>query len=250
MEHGIFNRTIEPDEESLIYLANEVRDKNYDFAAGVDCDADRVEVMTSKGLVSGNQLLALIADEILKSAKNKVIVVNDATSGIVKDIAKKHNAEYIETQVGEINVVDNMYKSKALIGGEGSSSGIIIPNSRCRDGILTLIYLLKIMANKEKNLNQLIKTLPEYCYIKRKINIDSKKYSKIKGKLIDFYRKKYKVKDSKEGSLKVTLKENSFVWFRVSKTESNILRIIADSPKKSRSESIINEAVNLIKNKA
>ena len=250
MEHGIFNRTIEPDEESLIYLANEVRDKNYDFAAGFDCDADRVEVMTSKGLVSGNQLLALIADEILKSAKNKVIVVNDATSGIVKDIAKKHNAEYIETQVGEINVVDNMYKSKALIGGEGSSSGIIIPNSRCRDGILTLIYLLKIMANKEKNLNQLIKTLPEYCYIKRKINIDSKKYSKIKGKLIDFYRKKYKVKDSKEGSLKVTLKENSFVWFRVSKTESNILRIIADSPKKSRSESIINEAVNLIKNKA
>ena len=251
MKHGIFNRKVEPNEDSLIYLANEVRDKNYDFAAGFDCDADRVEVVTNKGLISGNKLLALIADEILKNAKNKIVVVNDATSSVVREISKRYGAKYFETQVGEINIVDKMHELKAPIGGEGSSSGIIIPDSRCRDGILTLIYLLKIIANREKNLSELIKTLPKYCNIKRKVNIDSKKYSKIKGKLVNYYGKKqYKLKDSTTGSLKIYLNNNSFVWFRLSKTEANVLRVIADAPKKEQAEAIIKEALNLIKNKA
>lgn len=247
MKHGIFNRTVEPNESSLFYLSNEVREKNYDFAAGFDCDADRVEIMTSKRLVSGNQLLALISDEILKNAKNKVIVVNDATSSAVKEIAKRHKAKYIETEVGEINVVDKMYEVKAPIGGEGSSSGVIILPSRCRDGILTLIYLLKIIANNKKNLNELIKSLPEYFYMKRNIKIDPKKYDAIKKKLVNYYNKKdYKI-NSSLGSLKIYLNGNVFVWFRVSKTEVDLLRIISDSPKKRQGELLIEEALNLIK---
>jgi len=190
----------------------------------------------------------LIADDILKNAKNKAIVVNDATSSMVKEIAKKHNAKYVETQVGEINVVDEIYRLKAPVGGEGSSSGIIIPDSRCRDGILTLVYLLKIIANTGKKLDELIKSLPEYYNIKSKVKISLGKYNKIKKKLIDYYGKKQcKIKDSKYGSLKIFLDENVYIWFRVSKTEAGILRIISDAPKKEQSESIMKEAINLIK---
>ncbi len=249
MEHGVFNRTIEPNEDTLIYLANDVKAKNYDFAAGFDCDADRVEIMTSKGLVSGNQLLALIADDILKNAKNKAVVVNDATSLMVREIAKKHKAKYIETQAGEINVVDKIYELKAPVGGEGSSSGVIIPESRCRDGILTLIYLLKIIANNGK-LNELIKSLPEYYNIKEKTKIEPKKYNRVKKKIINYYRKKKgKIKDTKNGSLKIFLNDDSYVWFRMSKTEANLLRVISDAPRKEQAEEIMKEALNLIKNK-
>ena len=250
MKHGIFNRTVEPNEDSLLYLSNEVRDKNYDFAAGFDCDADRVEIVTSKGLISGNRLLALIADEILKNTKNKVVVVNDATSLIVRETAKKHKAKYIETQVGEINVVDKMYELKAPVGGEGSSSGVIIPPSKCRDGILTIVYLLKTISNNKKSIDKLVNSLPQYYNIKTKINISSKKYNAIKKKLMDHYKKKNcRIKDSKAGSLKVYLNTNEFVWFRVSKTEANIVRIIADSPSKKKAELITKEALNLVKNK-
>lgn len=250
MQHGVFNRTIEPTEDSLFYLSNDVRDKKYDFAAGFDCDADRVEVVTSKGLVSGNQLLALIADEILKNAKNKAIAVNDATSLTVRDTAKKHKAKYIETQVGEINVVDKIYELKAPVGGEGSSSGVIIPPSRCRDGITTLLYLLKIIASNKKNLNELIKTLPEYYNIKTKVNINSKNYNKIKKTIMNYYRKKQcRIKDTKSGSLKVYLDDNSFILFRESKTEADVLRIVSDAPEKAQAESTIKEALNLIRNK-
>ena len=248
MEHGVFNRVVEPNEDSLFYLTNEVRNKKYDFAAGFDCDADRVEIMTSKGLVSGNQLLALIADEILKSAKNKVIAVNDATSLAAREIAKKHKAKYVETQVGEINVVDKIYELKAPVGGEGSSSGVIIPDSRCRDGVLTLIYLLKIIANKGKKLEELVKELPEFYNIKSKVEIESKKYDRIKKRLTAYYRKKqYQIKDTKSGSLKVYLDNNSFIWFRQSKTEADVLRVISDAPKKEQAEEIMKEALNLTK---
>jgi len=250
MKSGIFNRTIEPNEDSLLYLTNDVREKKYDFAAGFDCDADRVEVVTSKGLVSGNILLALIADEILSKAKNKIIVVNDATSSVVKKIAKRHKAKYIETQVGEANVVDKIYSLNAPVGGEGSSSGVIIPPSRCRDGILTLIYLLKVVASNNKNLNELIKTLPQYYYIKKNIKIDSKKYEKINENLKLYYIKKnYKIKESGAGSLKIFLNDNEFIWFRISKTEADILRIIIDSPNKKKAELLMKEAVNLTNNK-
>lgn len=249
MKHGFFNRQVEPNEDSLLYLTNKVRGGNYDFAAGFDCDADRVEIMTSKGLVSGNSLLALISDDILKKSKNKVIVVNNATSSMVRGIAERHNAKYVETEVGEANVVGKMYDLKAPIGGEGSSSGVIIPPSRCRDGILTLVYLLKILASGGKKLEELIETLPQVHNLKRKISVDPKKYAMIKNKLRGLYeRKGYKVLTPKNSeSLKINLHNNSFVWFRVSKTEANVLRIIADAPEKDQAENIVEEALNLIK---
>lgn len=247
MEYGVFNRTVEPNEDSLIYLANEVRNKNYDFAAGFDCDADRVEIITEKGMVSGNYMLALIADEILKNAKNKVVIVNDATSSVIKEIAKKHKAKCIETGVGETNVVDKIYKLKASIGGEGSSSGIIIPPSRCRDGVLTLVYLIKIIADRKAKLYDLISFLPKYYNIKRNVSIDTNNYKHIEKKLETFYKKRgwRIVKLKSAGSLKVVA-NNSFAWFRVSRTESDILRIITDSKNKEEAELLMQEAIDLV----
>ena len=244
MKHGIFNRAVEPNEDSLFYLSNEVRAKNYDFAAGFGCDADRVEIITRKNLISGNQLLALIADDIL--SKNKTIVVNDATSSMVKEIAKKHDAKYYETGVGEANVVSKMYKLKAAVGGEASSSGVIIAPSRCRDGMLTLVYLIKIIANSNKNLNELIKELPEFYNIKSKFECNSKKYLLIKNKLRKYYSKKGKINKTNSESLKINLDNSSFVWFRASKTEANVLRVIADAPDKKQAQSIMDEALRIL----
>jgi len=247
MDYGIFNRAVEPTEDSLFYLSNLVRDGNYDFAAGFDCDADRVEIMAAKGLVSGNYLLALIADDILENKKNKKIVVNDATSLVVKEIAKKHKAKYYEVQVGEVNVVDKMHKVKAQVGGEGSSGGIIVPDSRCRDGVLTLIYILKVLANKGKKIEEVIRELPQFYNIKKKITINKKNNKQIQNKIIKYYSKKgLKIKYTENGSIKVFLSSKSYAWFRASKTEANVLRVIADSNDKKRAESIMEEAFGLI----
>jgi len=166
---GEFKRRIEPDEESLNYLKNIIKKEKAEFAAGFDCDADRVEIMQKDGtLVDGNQLLALIVDDILTKHKGTV-VTNDATSNVVRRIAEKHDCTVKEVEVGEINVVDEMLKLKSPIGGEGSNGGIIIPPSRCRDGILSIFYLLDMINKKKKSLKQMVNELPIYHTLQKKI---------------------------------------------------------------------------------
>lgn len=234
MEEGIFKRKIEPTEDSLQYLGQIVKQESASLAAGFDCDADRVELVLDDGaLVSGNQILALITRDILSRQKNpekQTVVVNDATSYLVKQIVDEYKANWSEVEVGEVNVIDTMIEFNSPVGGEGSNGGVIIPPSRCRDGILTLLYLLKIIGASGKNAKQLIDGLPKYNYYKEKIKI-SKDFAQKKEKIKQFYLKRgFQVVESGDetGGLKA-IKDNAWVWFRQSKTEDKILRIISDS---------------------
>ncbi len=238
---GKFKRKIEPNEVSLRYLKKIMG--NAEFAAGFDCDADRVEILLKDGsLVDGNYLLALIVDDILKKG---IVVTNDATSNVVRRVAEKHNCDVKEVEVGEINVVDEMLRLNSPIGGEGSNGGVIIPPSRCRDGILSVFYLLKIINMRKKSLRQLIKELPKYHTIQKKIKL-SKKIDRNK---IKKYYSKYIIQETGDetGGLKIIINKNNFVWFRASKTEANLLRIIADSDSNIECKRLLAEACSLVK---
>ena len=251
MNYGDFNRTIEPTEDSMIYLKSTIEDNNADFAAGFDCDADRIEVLLSNGrLLSGNYILALVVNEILSNAdnpKNKFVVVNNATSNVVMDVVKKLGSKLKEVEVGEINVLGEMQKSKAIVGGEGSNGGVIIPPSKCRDGILTLLIILLIVAKKQKKLQDIIEELPKYYTLRKNIEFDVSKHNSIKGFIKKYYvGKGFEVKEtSARGSLKIITGKNSFVWFRASRTEGSIFRIITDSNSEAESEKLMQEAIDV-----
>lgn len=245
-----FKRIVEPTEASLKYLVKDMIDKNYEFLLGFDCDADRVEILFPDGsLVSGNHILALLAKSILDESKSKkkIVVVNDATSYLVKEVIEKHNAKWIEVEVGEANVVDKMIELNSQIGGEGSNGGVIIPPSRCRDGIIGSLMLLKLLAEKKKTLKEMINELPEYHYLKEKIKL-KEDFSNIKNKVKEYYIKKdFKILETGDisGGLKA-IKNNSWVWFRQSKTEDRVLRIIADSKDESSAEELMKDAKGLL----
>ena len=84
------------------------------------------------------------------------------------------------------------------------------------------------------------------------MEFEPKKHDKIKEHIEDYYSKKgFKI--SKTGGIKGGLKaipgKKSFIWFRASKTEPNVFRIIADSDKKEEAERLLEEAVEVF-NKA
>ena len=215
---GAFKRLVEPNEKSLSYLKDKV--KGFSFAAGFDCDADRVELMLSDGsLVNGNYVLALCA----YAMNAKKIVVNDSTSSLINEIVP----EVIETEVGEINVVDKMYEAKSDISGEGSNGGVIVKPSRCRDGILTLLVIIRLLINKNRSLGEIISGFPKYYTKAQKIK-GVKFGDNLKDRIINYYEKKGFVIKKQKTSIKA-VKENSFVWFRRSKTEDCVLRVIVDS---------------------
>ncbi|MBW2989928.1 hypothetical protein KY358_06455 [Candidatus Woesearchaeota archaeon] len=250
-DKGKFIRRIEPDRESLKGLKKLIEKEGAEFAVGLDCDADRAEILLRDGtLIDGNYLLALIEDDILKKKKGTV-VVNDATSGIIREIAEKHGSDVREVEVGEINVVDEMLKLNSPVAGEGSNGGVIIPPSRCRDGILSSLYLLKIIEEKGKPLSSIIKELPAYFSIQKKVKLNSPSdYKRMRPAIKAYYMKKGKrIRETGgiTGGLKAIIDDKSFVWFRASKTEPCLLRVIADSCSEKGSERLIKEAFSLVK---
>ncbi len=256
MQYGEFNRKIEPTEDSLVYLKNIIGENKADFAAGFDCDADRVGILMGNGkFLPGNYILALAVYEILsnlKNPENQVVVVNDATSYLVRDVALKFGAKIKEVEVGETNVVEEMKKLKSAVGGEGSSGGTIIPPSKCRDGILALLKILSVIAKKEKKLHDIVEELPKYHTLRKKLEFNSPMHDSIKKFIKNYYSKKgFEIKETGgiKGGLKAIAGKNSFVWFRASKTESNIFRVISDSNKKEEAERLLEEAINVF-NKA
>ncbi|KHO45341.1 MAG: phosphoglucomutase (pgm), phosphomannomutase / phosphoglucomutase [archaeon GW2011_AR3] len=242
---GEFHRRIEPNENSLSYMGKIVREEKADFGIGFDCDADRAEFVLPFGenigkVISGHYLLAILADYMLPGAKNRVVVTNDATSQVVGEIVKKHKGRIYEVEVGEANVMEEMKKRKACLGGEGSSSGGIVPPSTSRDGILGMAMLLGIMATGKKSLSKIIEKLPQYYTLQTKALLSKERMQDLKHSIREYF-KGYKVTETGDetGGIKVWADDSSWIWFRDSKTEPGVVRIIADSKSEEKSNELI-----------
>jgi len=116
---------------------------------------------------------------------------------------------------------------------------------------LALGYYLesrKEKPNKGKELNQIIDGMPKYCTLKSKKQFEKGEYDKIINSIEIYYsNKNYRIK-SRNDSIKAVVDKNSFVWFRASKTEAGIFRIIADSNNREKAEELLNEAVGVFEN--
>jgi phosphomannomutase/phosphoglucomutase len=253
MELGIFKRKVEPNAETLVKVAEKVKENDADIGAGWDCDADRVELVDNKGrLISGNYVLALAVEEVLSNYKGKdrIIVVNDATSNLIRDIAEKHNAKVKEVEVGEINVVKKMYELNSPVGGEGSNGGVIIPPARCREGLLSFMIILRLMARTKKKLSELYEELPRYYSPREAISCSPENQTKIR-QLIEkkFKDLNYKIQKTGDdtGGLKILTDKKSWLWYRASKTEAGIYRIISDSDDEEKAKDLLAEGIRVFK---
>ncbi|MFC1768726.1 hypothetical protein ACFLZX_03085 [Nanoarchaeota archaeon] len=221
---GEFKRTIEPKESSLSWLKKEVKEKKADFGAGFDCDGDRAELVIDDRFVSGHYVLALLVSAALK--KEGVVVVNDATSHLLKEVVDKLGGSVVDVEVGEVNVVEEMVRLNSIVGGEGSCGGGIVKPSRCRDGTLTIVMILKLMAEKKKKLKDILEVMPKYFTIQNKVKVDGFDKKKFELMVKERYRKNKIIGCG--SSIKVLFRDG-FLWFRESKTESDTVRIIVDS---------------------
>ncbi|MDI6883472.1 MAG: hypothetical protein QMC93_03375 [Patescibacteria group bacterium] len=254
---GKFSRPIEPNFESLVPLSKKVNQAKFDFGCGFDCDADRVEFVLpadsefteEMGVVlSGQYVLALASEAYLKGKKNQIVVTNDCTSYLVKEIIKKYKARTKEVEVGEINVVKEMERQKSIIGGEGSNGGVIIPPIKCRDGIMTIVLILKMLADRKKSLAEILENYPRYFSDRTKLKCSSRQALKIKKKLEKYFKiKEYKIKKTagSRGGLKILFDHNSFLWFRQSKTEPGTFRIIADGDNHKKVKKMLKKGIKL-----
>ncbi len=241
--NGQFPHNPEPLPENITQICNEIRHGHFDLGMVVDPDVDRLVLISEDGTPYGEEYtLVAIADYIL-SLKPGTTVSNLSSSKALQDITLRKKGKYFASAVGEANVVSVMKEKKAIIGGEGSG-GVIYPALHYgRDALVGIALFLSHLAKSGKSASMLRSTYPNYHISKniieltQGINID-----KILKEIMDKY-KKFLINTT--DGIRIDF-DDEWVHLRKSNTEP-VIRIIAESDMKSKSEMLAKKIISDIK---
>jgi phosphomannomutase len=169
--NGHFPHNPEPLKEHLGDICKLVVEEKADFGVVVDPDVDRLAFISNDGEMFGEEYtLVAVADYVLSKTPGNT-VSNMSSSRALRDITNKHNGSYQASAVGEVNVVELMKKTNAVIGGEGNG-GIIYPELHYgRDSLVGVALFLTYLANQDKTVAELRASYPHYYMSKNKIEL-------------------------------------------------------------------------------
>jgi len=168
---GIFPHNPEPLAEHLTDLSKTVIEKGCDLGITVDPDVDRLAFVSEDGTMFGEEYtLVAVADYVLSKKKGNA-VSNLSSTRALRDIAEKHGGSYYASAVGEVNVVEKMKETSAVIGGEGNG-GIIDPQLHYgRDALVGIGLFLTHLAQSGLKMTELRATFPSYFMAKKKVQL-------------------------------------------------------------------------------
>jgi len=233
---GEFVHSPEPVPENLALLCKKVKKTKADLGFALDPDADRLAIVSEKGVPLGEEYtLALCVDFVL-SKKLSDVAVNNSTSMVMENIAKKYGIKVFRSKVGEIYVVSLLKKIKGVIGGEGNGGVILPENHNGRDAQVGMALILQYLTESGKKISQLKQRLPQYYIQKDKIKLSNNFDNKLKIYLRKFKQSEINYLDG----VKVNL-ENSWISIRKSNTEP-IIRIMAEATIREEIEKLVIEA--------
>ena len=246
---GIFPRGPEPVPGNLGILSNTVLRQKADVGFAQDPDADRLAIVSETGRPVGEEYtIALVVEHMLSRQAGRV-VINLSTTKAVDDIAQRHGAPVARTRVGEINVVEEMMRHGARIGGEGNG-GVISPEIHLgRDSLAGIGYVLEMMAARGKSVSQLVSDLPAYAMVKGSVSLKGKGISQ---SLLPRIKQDFSgQKISSVDGLRIEFIDHpdfkgGWVHLRPSNTEP-IFRIIAEGHNEGQAKAIYDHFARMIK---
>ncbi len=169
--NGHFPHNPEPLKEHLTDISELVVKENAHLGIVVDPDVDRLALVCEDGSMFGEEYtLVACADYVLSQTTGNT-VSNLSSSRALRDVTEKHGGIYKASAVGEVNVVQLMKDSNAVIGGEGNG-GIIYPASHYgRDSLVGVALFLTHLAKNGLTCKELKDSYPSYYMSKNKIQL-------------------------------------------------------------------------------
>ena len=247
---GHFRRPAEPTPEALAELCKTVLAAGADIGFAHDGDADRLVVVTERGVpLSGEWTFAFIADFILSKTKGDV-VATVSTSRMLDDIAANHGVALHRTKVGVGWVVERMHEVGAAIGGEGTG-GVIYPDIHyTTDGIASIAAIAQYLAESGATVTQLVENMPQYQMCRKKLEISSQELAT---RLVDLALEVYKeaCDAGTEPQLELTdgvkrVWNDRWVNIRPSGTEP-VIRVFSEAPTFTAAEQLCDETIETLK---
>ncbi|MGL1887944.1 MAG: phosphoglucosamine mutase [Reichenbachiella sp.] len=223
--NGLFPHNPEPLPENITHICNEVEAGRFDLGIVVDPDVDRLAFVSDTGEPFGEEYtLVMIADYVLKNTPGNT-VSNMSSTRALKDITLKNGGSYEASAVGEVNVVNKMRATNAVIGGEGNG-GIIYPELHYgRDALVGIALFLTSLAKFGKSSSLLRGMFPNYHISKNKIDLNDNINV---DEVLTLIQEKYKKQPiNTEDGVKIEF-DSEWVHLRKSNTEP-IIRIYSES---------------------
>ncbi len=150
--NGQFPHNPEPLPENLTAIADAIKTNNVDLGIVVDPDVDRLALVCENGSMFGEEYtLVACADHVIKHTPGNS-VSNMSSTRALRDVTESANQTYTASAVGEVNVVNTMKETHAVIGGEGNG-GVIYPTSHYgRDALVGIGLFLTHLAKSREDL--------------------------------------------------------------------------------------------------
>lgn len=168
---GKFSHNPEPLPENLTEISSVVKNNNCNLGIVVDPDVDRLALVCEDGEMFGEEYtLVAVADYVLSNQKGNT-VSNMSSTRALRDVTEGYGCSYASSAVGEVNVVEKMKETNAIIGGEGNG-GVIYPELHYgRDALVGVALFLTLLAKKGCSVSELRKSYPNYVISKNKIEL-------------------------------------------------------------------------------
>ena len=241
---GHFAHNPEPLPENIVEISELVKKEKLDLGIIVDPDVDRLALVCNDGTPFGEEYtLVSVADYVLQHSKGS-LVANLSSTMALREIAEKNGVEFFESAVGEVNVVREMKKQSAVIGGEGNG-GIIYPELHYgRDALVGVALFLTYLAKSKMTSCEMRATYPDYKIEKQKIELEG--VVDLDGILEQVRRKFMDYPCHTIDGLKIVFPEG-WVHMRKSNTEQ-IIRIYAEATTEKYAKDLAECVKQLMKN--
>jgi phosphomannomutase len=240
---GNFAHNPEPIPENLKDISAFVMKSKADIGFVVDPDVDRLAIVCEDGSMFGEEYtLVSVSDYVLKHTPGNT-VSNLSSTKALKDITSGYGSQRFSASVGEVNVVEEMKKRNAVIGGEGNG-GVIYPELHYgRDALVGIALFLSHIAKSKLKCTALRKVYPQYVIAKKKLTLDpGKDFKHITDKVKNYF--SGHPTDERDG-LWIEDK-NGWVQIRKSNTEP-IIRIYAEGRTITEAEELANTVIEIVK---
>ncbi|UOR04360.1 phosphoglucosamine mutase [Hymenobacter aerilatus] len=241
---GDFAHNPEPLPENLRDIAKVLSHGGFDLGIVVDPDVDRLALVCENGEMFGEEYtLVAVADYLLQENGGGNTVSNLSSTRALRDVTEKHGGTYAAAAVGEVNVVNKMKETNALIGGEGNG-GIILPELHYgRDALVGIALFLTHLAKTDVTMTRLRASYPNYFISKNKIeltpDIDTDQV------LVQMQQRYAQHPINTIDGVKIEF-EKEWVHLRKSNTEP-IIRIYAESASNATADHLANKIIGDIK---
>ncbi|HCW07974.1 MAG TPA: phosphoglucosamine mutase, partial [Cytophagales bacterium] len=242
---GKFPHNPEPLPENIKAICREVKKGKFDMGIIVDPDVDRLAFVSDDGKPFGEEYtLVAIADYVLSKRKGNT-VANLSSTRALRDVTENAGGKYNAAAVGEVNVVNAMKETKAVIGGEGNG-GVIFPELHYgRDALMGIALFLTHLAKKKMKVSELRRTYPEYFISKNKIELTPQ--INVDGILEKIQAKYQSEKINTIDGVKIDF-ESTKEWIHLRKSNTEpIIRIYAESQNEKKANELAQRIINDIK---